>query len=82
MSLTLTRAREEIKLALPTMALTRSTLPHSLARVADFFERYKVLYQKHLKGAHYLSHPQRDFPESPCSAKRGTTTASIAGAVS
>jgi len=38
--------------------------PEALSRVADFIERYKALYQKHRKGAHYLSNPQRDFPEA------------------
>lgn len=36
----------------------------TLSRVAPFIERYKALYVKHRKGAHYLSHPQKDFPEA------------------
>ncbi len=47
----------------------RGTNPSDFApevrnRVADFIERYKALYVKHRKGAHYVGNPQKDFPEA------------------
>jgi uncharacterized protein YdaU (DUF1376 family) len=37
--------------------------PDVTARVGEFIERYRTLYQKHRKGAHYLGNPQSDFRE-------------------
>jgi hypothetical protein len=33
-------------------------------RPGDFIDRYKELHLKHRHGAHYVSHPQKDFPDA------------------
>jgi hypothetical protein len=33
-------------------------------RPGDFIDRYKELHVKHRHGAHYVSHPQKDFPDA------------------
>lgn len=33
-------------------------------RPGDFIERYKALHVKYRHGAHYVGHPQKDFPEA------------------